>query len=123
MWNFLKDLCRDMQLNLSPTFCILDFEKAAHTAVSTVFPSVQVACCDFHLGQSFYRKIQRLGLQGDYSQHSNVGQFLKTFFGLSYVPQSLVETAFLDIIAQVPADNRLGDFAEYLALTYIRPQK
>ena len=39
---------------------ITDFEKAAMHAISTIFPNAQRRGCRFHLGQSWWRRIQTL---------------------------------------------------------------
>jgi len=45
---------------------LTDFEKAAMSAVSTVLPISRLHGCRFHLGQSWWRRIQALGLSEDY---------------------------------------------------------
>lgn len=40
------------------TFCA-DFEKAAHNAVTSLFPKCEIRACKFHLGQSWFRHIQK----------------------------------------------------------------
>jgi len=39
-----------------------DFEKPIHNAARHIWPSIEVKGCKFHLGQSWYRKIEQLGL-------------------------------------------------------------
>ena len=45
------------------TIVYADFETAIHNAVTTVWPGCEVKACRFHLGQSWWWKIQSLGLQ------------------------------------------------------------
>ncbi|KAF0755716.1 Uncharacterized protein FWK35_00005320 [Aphis craccivora] len=40
-----------------PLICIKKIEKAAHQAASKVFEDVQLISCRFHLGHSWWRKI------------------------------------------------------------------
>jgi len=40
---------------------VTDFEKVARHAISTIFPNSQRRGCRFHLGQSWWRRIQTLG--------------------------------------------------------------
>jgi len=59
MWTLIKELCKklinkEIQINKIH----LDFEKSAQIAIEESFPSVQIIACQFHLGQSWYRKIQ-----------------------------------------------------------------
>jgi len=45
-----------------PAIVHADFETAIHNTVTTVWPGCEVKACRFHLGQSWRRKIQSLGL-------------------------------------------------------------
>jgi len=45
------------------TSCVLDFEKAAWLALTTVLPTVTVPGCNFHWAQAMWRKVQEYGLQ------------------------------------------------------------
>jgi hypothetical protein len=38
-------------VNIFPTIVYADFETAIHNAVTTVWPSLEVKACRFHLGQ------------------------------------------------------------------------
>jgi hypothetical protein len=58
-----------------------DFETAIHSAVTTVWPDLKVKACHFHLGQSWWRKIQSLELNKHYGkEESEVSQFLKKIY-------------------------------------------
>ena len=59
-------LCQERQLYLKPSVVHIDFEVAMHNAVLSVFPNARIDCCHFHLGQSWWRKIQKLGLSAEY---------------------------------------------------------
>jgi len=66
-----------------PAVVFADFETAIHNAVTTVWSDLEVKACHFHLGQSWWRKIQSLGLSRQYGKKdSEVSQFLKKIFGL-----------------------------------------
>jgi len=54
-----------------------DFEKAIHSAALFVWPSVELKGCRFHLGQSWWRKIQALGLSNEYNLNSEISNYLK----------------------------------------------
>lgn len=49
---------------------VMDFEKAAWSAVAKVLPNVHVHGCAFHWGQAVWRKTQNLGLRSLYLQDS-----------------------------------------------------
>lgn len=59
----------DMLFNLVRMY--IDFEKAIHAAANTVRHSIKVKGCRFHLGQSWRRKIQQLGLSTNYKKKIN----------------------------------------------------
>jgi len=80
-----EDVCRHtvseapkLGVNVFPAIVYADFETVIHNAVTTVWPGLEVKLCRFHLGQSWWRKIQPLGLKKQYGkQDSQVSQFLK----------------------------------------------
>jgi len=98
-----------------------DFEKAIHNAARHVWPSIEVKGCRFHLGQSWYRKIQQLGLSNAYKKNNtDISNFLKLFFGLPFLRGDMVEDCFVfDIMALQPQDNRIVQFTDYILETYI----
>jgi hypothetical protein len=50
----------------------IDFEYAMHSAILTKFPNSTISCCRFHLGQSWWRKIQAVGLSVEYARMTRV---------------------------------------------------
>jgi len=71
---------------------ITDFETAAMHVISTIFPNAQRLGCRFNLGQSWWRRIQTLGMSEDYRQE--LGYFeVVGVFGLSLLPSDEVGTA------------------------------
>lgn len=78
----------NLNLNISPKIIYSDFELAIHTALSIVFPRATVKGCRFHLRQSMWRKIRSIGLSSIYKKKSEMGIFLKLFFGLSFLKPS-----------------------------------
>ena len=49
-------------MNVFPTIAYADLETAIHNAVITVWPGCEVKARSFRLGQSWWSKIQSLGL-------------------------------------------------------------
>jgi len=45
--------------NISTKIFHVDFEKAAHIAVLQSFPQFAIVCCKFHLGQTWFRRLQK----------------------------------------------------------------
>ena len=73
----------ELRLNFNPERVNLDFEIAAMKAFRESFPATVVSCCRFHLGQSWFRKIQKLGLTTEYKDMScEISRWLSYFFGL-----------------------------------------
>ena len=58
MWILITDHCAQKNLVLVPKTIHIDFEKAMHKAISSIFSMTSIICCRFHLGQTFWRKIQ-----------------------------------------------------------------
>ena len=94
-----------------------DFEIAIHNAVKSVWPYSKIVGCRFHLAQSWYRKIQRLGLVTEYKNaNTEVGKWLNYLFGLPFLNQEDVSDCFIfDLMAIQPADEKIVSMVE----TYI----
>jgi len=59
--------------SFSPKIIYVDFEKPIQNAVNRTWPKTLIRGCRFHLGQSWWRKIQELGLASDYIQNNEIG--------------------------------------------------
>ncbi|CAC5397336.1 unnamed protein product [Mytilus coruscus] len=118
MWDLLIDVCTTRRLTLQPEVFHIDFECAMHTAVTKTFSAASISCCRFHLGQSWWRKIQ-LGLSADYKDRdSDFGKWLTHFFGLAYLPTDKIEECFIELIADAPSDDKCMKFADYILEFY-----
>lgn len=107
-------------ISLSPNKIFVDFEKAIHTAISCVWPGVQIKGCNFHLHQSWYRKIQSVGLTSDYKSKTEIGNWLKNTFGLAYLKPSEVEDCFIfDLMSYKPQNENLDKYCDYLLENYV----
>jgi len=100
---------------------VIDFEKAIHDAVSIVWPDTLIVGCRFHLTQSWFRKIQSLGLVQDYKEkNSEIGSWIRNTFGLTFLTPQEVALCFIeDFMIIIPNDNRVNQYADYLTDTYI----
>jgi hypothetical protein len=100
---------------------VIDFEQAIHSACSLVWPETEITGCRFHLCQSWYRKIQSLGLVSDYkNKNSDVGAFLRLFFGMHYLEAVEIGDFFSDeLYSQIPLDHRVTQFCDYVVENYI----
>lgn len=113
----IKKLCP----NLRPKRILVDFEKAIHNAVEKIWTESKIFGCRFHLGQSWYRKIQQLGLSRVFQDlKSDDGKWLKHLFGLSYLSADDVGDCFVnDFMESIPSDPRIKKFADYIVDTYV----
>ena len=97
-----------------PKVIILDFEIAAINAFQSYFPDVDIELCHFHWAQSFFRQIANYGLKPSYSNHdSDVGNWLKLFFGLPLLPAHDVE----EFMANASQDTEVEKFCDYVCDT------
>jgi hypothetical protein len=113
--------CCEIVVNVFPTIVYADFEIAINNAVTTAWPVLEVKACRFHLGKTWWRKMQSLGLRKQHGKKdSEVSQFLKKIFGLSLLPPAEVCDCFaLDFISGLPNDKRVEQFCDYLLENYI----
>ena len=86
-----------------------------------MWPGLEVKACRFHLGQSWWWKMQSLALSNLYGKKdSEVSQFLKKPFGLSLLPPAEVCDCFaLEFVSNLPNDKRVEQFCDYLRENYI----
>lgn len=111
----------DLGLHFEPMELFADYEEAIHKAARRVWPAVSVQGCRFHLGQCWWRRIQKLGLTSEYKDSdSEIGNFLKLFFGLPCLHPADVEECFAeDLLAVAPDDERVVQFMDYVLDNYI----
>uniref|UniRef100_A0A8D8LA82 MULE transposase domain-containing protein n=2 Tax=Cacopsylla melanoneura TaxID=428564 RepID=A0A8D8LA82_9HEMI len=129
MWTELSQVLQFYSTNyslymetFSPKNIYIDYELSIHTAALSVWPSVVLKGCRFHLGQAWYRKIQNLGLSLEYqSKSSEVGNYLKLFFGLPFLPPEEVGDCFtMEIMAIQPTGiPAVESFTDYILNNYI----
>ncbi|XP_025405636.1 uncharacterized protein LOC112679908 [Sipha flava] len=120
MWTNLKNLCFQLtNTNLNPQLLLIDFEVGAHT--SNVFKNIKIKACRFHLCQAWCRKINSIPiLHKEYKdKNSEIGKWLKMFFGLPYLPENFVSDAFDDILSEAPKHKKCTEFANYVLENYI----
>nr|CAI5865114.1 unnamed protein product [Callosobruchus analis] len=119
--HILKEKCDLMGCVLNPKTVVIDFEIAVHLSVEEVWQETQIIGCRFHLAQSWWRKIQQLGLASEYkNQQSPIGNWLNHLFGLTFLPPTEVGECFAqDFMSDKPQDSKVDQFTDYLVDTYI----
>jgi hypothetical protein len=65
MLKIITEKCNEFGLIFMLNFFLADFEQAIHNAINEMFPLCKIIGCKFHLSQSWYHKIQNLGLSTD----------------------------------------------------------
>lgn len=120
---YLIDICKQNKFMFNPHSIYADFELAIHLAIRQVIPNSQICGCRFHLGQSWYKKIQELGLSTEYNKTgSEIGNILKLFFGLPFLDSSEVDDCFTDDLMSIsPQNDKLQKFFDYFLETYLKP--
>jgi hypothetical protein len=108
-------------VNVLPTIVYAEFETAIHNAVTTVWPGLEVKACRLYLGQSWWRKMQSVGLSKQYGKKdSEVSRFLIKIFRLSLLLLAEVCDCFaLECLPNLPNDKRVEQFCDCLLENYI----
>jgi hypothetical protein len=111
----------DLGLEFEPSELFADFEEAVIKAALRVWPAISIQGCRFHLGQSWWRRIQKLSLTDEYKDfESDIGNFIKLFFGLPSLHPDDVEECFVeDLMSVAPDDERVQKFTDYVLDNYI----
>jgi len=119
--SMLKEKCSGFELEFNPSIIVSDFEQSIHVASKVVWPLITVVGCRFHLTQSWWKRIQNLGLKPDYMDpNSENGKWLHLIFGLSLLPSNEVDDCFVeDLMSIQPLSEKLVEFSDYLVDTYI----
>ena len=120
--NLLKDECQklsfDLQSNVSTI--MLDFEISMIKALSVTLCQSKIQGCRFHLGQSWWRKINQLGLSQTFKNPRSVaGRWLRRCFGLPRLPAAMVTRVFAKFSEMAKInDPKVKEFQGYLRKNY-----
>lgn len=117
----VKDIAARFRIRATlPTKIMSDFEMAIINAVRLVFPAAIIRLCFFHLGQSCYRKVQRVGLQEQYNdaEDRSIKNAVHSLLGLAFVPADRVVDAFVQLDRVAP--QAAGPVFRYFDETYLR---
>ena len=108
----------------APKKILVDFERAAMTAFSEVFPEATITGCYFHLCQSVIRKVNEIGLKTDYEGNSEVRGFVRCLAALAYVPAEDVIEAFELLVETAPDEiDHLDELTTFFEHTYLRGRR
>jgi len=119
-FQLLVDECIKINLIFKPEFIYADFENAIHLGALSTWPEIIIKGCRFHIAQSWWRKIQNLGLSNEYKQDSELGKYLKYFFGLPFLrPEEVADCFVEDLMSIQPNNQRIQEFMDYILNNYI----
>src|SRR5437763_6656314 len=118
LFNNLIDFSDEHNIDLQPQFILTDFEKAAINATKAEFQEVQNKGCLFHLSQNIYRKVQALGLSGQYATDENFSLLIRHIPALAFLPYDEIPAAFDELRSNMPPEA--DEIMEWFEIYYIR---
>ncbi|CAG8559248.1 10972_t:CDS:2 [Dentiscutata heterogama] len=113
----LNEIAEENNIALSPSIIITDFERASINASRNEFPDTTNKCCFFHLGQSGWRKIQKVGLANQYGDDDNLSLRLRQLFALAFLPANEIPSAFIILKQHMPSIT--SEVVEWFEFTYV----
>ncbi|KAE9531464.1 hypothetical protein AGLY_010670 [Aphis glycines] len=85
-----------------------------------IWPQIEIKGYIFHLCQSWWRKIQKIGLATEYSKNDEIGKYLTYIFGLPFLhPEEVGDVFAIDLGELKPENDKLTEFSDYLVDNYI----
>jgi len=94
--------CSGFELEFNSSIIVSDFEQNIHVASKVVWPLITVLGCTFYLTQSWWKRIQHLGLKPNYmDQNSEIGKLLHLIFDLSLLSSSEVDDCFVEDLMSI----------------------
>jgi hypothetical protein len=110
------------EMNCIPKKVVTDFEAAIIVALTNTFKEVRIFGCLFHLGQSVYRKIQKLGQICNYKKSYAFKKAVRMLLSLSFVPPKNIAFELENIVSFVKKSEIWTIFEavfNYFKKTYI----
>lgn len=106
-------------IDIKVKYVVTDFEQALFNSIQKTF-KCKINGCLFHLGQSVYRQMQKIGIAAAYSKDTNLKKCIKKLLNLAFLPTSDVKEVFHQISEDLSNLNyNLKDFLDYFQKTYI----
>ncbi|XP_021363829.1 uncharacterized protein LOC110457057 [Mizuhopecten yessoensis] len=116
-FTLLQDHMENLQIPFRPTTAFVDFEVAAHNAIRSVVPGINIKGCFFHYTQCIWRKAQSTGLQTLYLENDDVKLLVRQAAVLPLIPLARIEDVWFQTLedaddADIPHPMLL--FIEYV---------
>lgn len=121
MFSYLKAVCQELEIVLLFAAIHFDLEVVVHCAVKATWIHITIKACTFHVAQSYYRHIQKVGLTQEYKCAESDGKWLfKIFFSLHllYHLQRL-KTVFVLCFLLMLQNIKNQVFAGYMLPPYV----
>ena len=120
--DMLYEECKKLGIELNVTHVMLDFEAGLIKAFRKAMPDAVIQGCRFHLGQSWWRNMEKFGLASHYKKaYTREGRWLRRCFSLKLLPATLVKKVF-DLSSKFKKSVNAKKFEDYLRKNYIEHQ-
>lgn len=124
IYDRLLAIVKELIPQAAPHTILLDFEIAAMNAFRDAYPHAEISGCYFHLSQSVLRKVNEVGLKGDYEADDTIRGFIRCLVAISHIPVDDVEGLFDDLVEHdMPQTEKVEDVVTYFERTYIRGRR
>ena len=84
----------------NPSVAMSDWEVAFQNALRKEFPMAKVKGCWFHYAKSVYKKVQKLGMQREFSKHEEFRKHIQMFIAIPLLKENLISQAYLQLKCQ-----------------------
>ena len=114
-----KELLKAMPGDVALEEAILDFEQATWLGLQNVFPDIDIFGYHFHYTHAIYKKVQKLGLGGEYQKDEKTRQLIKMMFGLPFLPlREMMEEFVLLRDDFAGSGDQMSSMYNYIARTW-----
>ena len=94
LWHKIIEICNERHLTFNPTSIHSDFEQAMINVIGSVFPETEIKCYQFHLGQAWWRHIQKYRLTAEYkNEEHDIGIWLSKILDFPFCIQTRYRAA------------------------------
>ncbi|CAF3709276.1 unnamed protein product [Rotaria socialis] len=115
MFQELKSIAMQMQLNFTPKSIMSDFEPALIIVIAAEFVGAKHSSCYFHFTQAVYRAVQRVGLSTSYNNDNDIKHSCRKLMALALLPEPIIEDTFDELLAAMSIEikNKPNDLLQY----------